>query len=206
MGTQGTSGASGATGYLLKVAGCLLEKIKKRGCAMYYAAIRRYKTNEDVSLEEVRSALDSFVPLIRERVIAYYVLDAEDGVFATISICEDEDKLKTTNRVTTEWLKQYLASSIVSQEEVPNLSLEVEDPLVGPLYEAVSEPVYKRSLQLLSVPEVGELLGMGRSWVYQQIRSGEIPSVQLGGSVKVKREDLEEYIENQRRCSKQEAQ
>ena len=166
---------------------------------MYYAAIRRYKTNEDVTFEEIRPALDSLLPLIRERVIAYYVLDAGDGVFATISICEDEEKVETTNRVIAEWLKQYLASSIVSQEEVPNLSLEVEDPLVGPLYEEISEPVYKRTLQLLSVPEVGELLGMGRSWVYQQIKSGQIPSVQLGGSVKVKREDLEEYIETHRR-------
>jgi excisionase family DNA binding protein len=59
--------------------------------------------------------------------------------------------------------------------------------------------VYKRSLQLLSVSEIGELLGMGRSWVYQQIKSGEIPSVQLGGSVKVKREDLEEYIDSNHR-------
>jgi excisionase family DNA binding protein len=59
--------------------------------------------------------------------------------------------------------------------------------------------VHKRSLQLLSVSEVGELLGMGRSWVYQQIKSGEIPSVQLRGSVKVKREDLEEYIQRHRR-------
>ncbi|MDQ3925302.1 MAG: helix-turn-helix domain-containing protein [Actinomycetota bacterium] len=166
---------------------------------MYYATIRRYKSNEDVIFDEIRPALDSLLPLIRERVIAYYVLDAGDGAFATISICEDKEKLETTNRVITEWLKQYLASSIVSQEEVPNLSLEVDDPLVGPLYEEVSEPVYKRSLQLLSVPEVGELLGMGRSWVYNQIKSGEIPSVQLGGSVKVKREDLEEYIDKHRR-------
>jgi excisionase family DNA binding protein len=126
------------------------------------------------------------------------VLDAGDGTFATVSICEDEEKAKTANRVTTEWLKQYLASSIVSQEEVPNLSLEVDDPLEGPLYEEVSEPAYKRSLQLLSVSEVGELLGMGRSWVYKQIKSGQMPSVQLGGSVKVKREDLEDYIENRR--------
>ena len=164
----------------------------------YYAAIRRYRTNEDVTFEEVRPALDSVVPLIRETVIAYYVLEAGDGAFATISICEDEQKVETTNRVTAEWLKQYLASSIVSQEEVPNLSLEVDDPLVGPLYEAVSEPVYKRSLQLLSVQEVGELLGMGRSWVYNQIKTGELPSVKLGGSVKVRREDLEAYIQNHR--------
>ena len=166
---------------------------------MYYAAIRRYKTNEDISLEEIRAALDSLLPLIRERVMAFYVLDAGDGAFATISIYEDEEKVETTTRVIAEWLKQYLASSLVSQEEVPNITLEVDDPLVGPLYEGVSEPVYKRSLQLLSVSEVGQLLGMGRSWVYNQIKSGQIPSVQLGGSVKVKREDLEEYIQSHRR-------
>src|SRR5215208_7143132 len=113
---------------------------------MYYAAIRRYKTNEDVTFEEIRPALDSFVPLIRERVIAYYVLDAGDGIVASITICEDEEKVETTNRMTAEWMKQYLASSIVSQQEVPNISLQVDDPLVGPLYEVISEPVYKRSL------------------------------------------------------------
>jgi excisionase family DNA binding protein len=47
---------------------------------------------------------------------------------------------------------------------------------------------------LLSVQEVCEALGMGKSWVYQRIRSGEIPSIKLGGSLKVKREDLEEYL------------
>ena len=49
--------------------------------------------------------------------------------------------------------------------------------------------------RLLSVQEVSEQLGMGRSWVYNQIRSGELPSVQLGGTVKIKREDLEQYIQ-----------
>src|SRR5215210_1300828 len=103
---------------------------------MYYAAIRRYKTNGGVTLEDIRPALDSLVPLIRERVIAYYVLDAGEGTFATISICEDKEKLETTNRVIAEWLKQYLASSIVSQEEVQNISsLEVGETLQGALYE-----------------------------------------------------------------------
>ena len=159
----------------------------------YYAAIRSYRTNEDLTFEALQPALDSLVPLIREKVVAYYVLDSGDGVLASITICEDEEKLEATNRVTTEWLKQYLASSIVSQEEVPNITLEVGETLKGSLYEAVSEPAHKRSLQLLSVSEVGELLGMGRSWVYQQIKSGEIPSVQLGGSVKVKRENLQRF-------------
>jgi excisionase family DNA binding protein len=52
--------------------------------------------------------------------------------------------------------------------------------------------------RLLSVQEASEQLGMGRSWVYQQIKSGELPSVQLGSIIKIKSKDLEEYIENRR--------
>ena len=49
--------------------------------------------------------------------------------------------------------------------------------------------------QLLSVKEVCEELGMSKSWVYQRIHSEEIPSIKLGGSIKVKREDLQGYVE-----------
>lgn len=164
-----------------------------------YAAIRRYQIDPQLVPEVISSILERFVPLIRDTVISYYVLDAGNGAFAAISICEDVEKVQATNRAASEWIKQYLASSIVSREEVVSFALDVEDPLQGFLYEGVAEPVHKRSLLLLSVSEVGELLGMGRSWVYNQIKSGEIPSVQLGGSVKVKREDLEEYIQRHRR-------
>ena len=50
---------------------------------------------------------------------------------------------------------------------------------------------------LLSIKEVCEELGMGKSWVYHRLRSGEIPSIKLGGAVKVKRADLNEFVENQ---------
>ncbi len=39
---------------------------------------------------------------------------------------------------------------------------------------------------------------MGKSWVYKRLKSGEIPSVKLGRSIKVKYEDLEQYPERQR--------
>ena len=65
----------------------------------YYAAIRSYRTNEDTTFEGLQPALDSLLPLIREKVVAYYVLEAGDGTFATMSICEDEEKLEATNRV-----------------------------------------------------------------------------------------------------------
>jgi excisionase family DNA binding protein len=167
-----------------------------------YATIRRYRTNaaeSESSSELVRDILEGFVPLIRETVAAYYVVDAGDGVIATISICEDEEKVRTSNRIAAEWVKQHLASRIARQEELRSVTLEVDDPVQGLLHEGISEPVYKRALQLLSVAEVGGLLGMGRSWVYQQIKGGELPGVHLGGSVKVRREDLERYIEARRR-------
>ena len=51
---------------------------------------------------------------------------------------------------------------------------------------------------MLALPDVCQELGMGKSWVYRRLRSGEIPSVKLGRSIKVKPADLEEYLENQR--------
>ena len=166
-----------------------------------YAAVQRYRTELHTESQEVRQVIEELVPYIRDKVIAYYVLEGGDGTFVSITICEDEAKVETTNRVTAEWLKHYLATTIVSQESVTGVSLMVDDPIQGTLHVGISEPTYKRSLQLLSVPEVGELLGMGRSWVYQQIKSGEMPSVHLGGSVKVMRVDLEEYIQKRRRYS-----
>ena len=54
------------------------------------------------------------------------------------------------------------------------------------------------SFDLLSIPEVCQELGMGKSWVYRRLKSGEIPSIKLGHNIKVKREDLEQYLESQR--------
>ena len=56
------------------------------------------------------------------------------------------------------------------------------------------QPSEEDGQQLLSVQQACQLLGVGRSWVYQRINSGQIPSVQLGGNLRVKREDLQEYI------------
>ncbi len=161
-----------------------------------YAAIRRYQIDPHRTSTVIEHILENFVPLIRQTpgLLSYHVLDGGNGAFSTLTVCETQPAIESTNTLAAEWIRQYLASRIMSEQGTPNLSVQSEEIFQGTLYEGVSEPTYKRSLQLLSVPEVGELLGMGRSWVYQQIRSGEIPSVHLGGSVKVKRQDLEEYI------------
>ena len=172
-----------------------------------YAAIRRYRVDSESCSEVVKLILERFVPLIKESqgLLAYYVLDAEVGVIATITICEDKEKVEESSRVATEWLKQYLASSIVATEELRSFAFEVDDPLQGPLYEGVSGiDADGQSRGLLFVEEVCQELGIGKSWVYQQIRDGELPSIKLGGSVKVERTDLKEYLSERRHRAAQE--
>jgi len=53
-----------------------------------------------------------------------------------------------------------------------------------------------RGLDLLSITQVCQRLRMSKSWVHRRIKSGEIPSVKLGGKIKVRREDLEGYLED----------
>ena len=55
-----------------------------------------------------------------------------------------------------------------------------------------------QNLRLLSLPEVCQELGEERTVVHQRLRSGEIPSLKLGRSLKVRQPDLEEYIRGQR--------
>ncbi len=51
---------------------------------------------------------------------------------------------------------------------------------------------------MLSLREVCQKLGEERTAVYQRLRSGEIPSVKLGRTLKVRQPDLEEYMRGQR--------
>ena len=54
----------------------------------------------------------------------------------------------------------------------------------------------QRGVQLLSIPQLRQELGMGKSWLYRRLRSGEIPSVRLGRSIKVRRDELEQYLQS----------
>jgi excisionase family DNA binding protein len=92
-------------------------------------------------------------------------------------------------------LKQALRGHHKVLEELESALLEFEESIEG---NAPERPEEGRGLGLLAIPEVCQELGMGTSWVYRRLRSGEIPSVKLGRSIKVKREDLEEYLEQHR--------
>lgn len=90
---------------------------------------------------------------------------------------------------------EEVESALVECEEV----LSAELPVPPVLRSVPPERSHGQgSTELLSIEQVCQELGMGKSWIYHRIKSGEIPSVKLGRNIKVKREDLDQYLENQR--------
>lgn len=79
-------------------------------------------------------------------------------------------------------------------EELESALVEFEEELSG---QSSVRPQERKGLDLLSIPEVCQELGMGKSWLYRKLRSGEIPSIKLGSVIKVQRSALEEYLESQ---------
>jgi len=114
-----------------------------------YAAIRRYRLDQERSDGVIRRIVEDFVPLVRESqgLLAYYVLDAGDGTFATITICEREAEVEESSKKATEWMKQYLASAILSHEELPSFFIKVEETLQGTLYGEAPESLLSQGLR-----------------------------------------------------------
>ncbi len=95
-------------------------------------------------------------------------------------------------------LKRAMGRLQQALEEVESALVECEEALGTELPVPPARSRGQESVELLSITQVYQELGMGKSWVYHRIKSGEIPSVKLGGNIKVKREDLEQYLEKQR--------
>ena len=51
-------------------------------------------------------------------------------------------------------------------------------------------------LSLLKVAEVAQILNISKSLIYRLIQSGDLPSIRLGRSVRVRPADLEQFIQN----------
>ena len=63
---------------------------------------------------------------------------------------------------------------------------------------APSSSLNGQNLRLLSLPEVCQELGEEGTVVHRRLRNGEIPSLKLGRTFKVRQSDLKEYISGQR--------
>ena len=93
-------------------------------------------------------------------------------------------------------LKEALQAHHQALEQLESALLEFEQSISE---EATLRPQQEelraRGIQLLSIPQLCQELGMGKSWIYRRLRSGEIPSVRLGRTIKVRRDELEEYLQ-----------
>jgi excisionase family DNA binding protein len=95
-------------------------------------------------------------------------------------------------------LKQALQAHHQALKNLESALLEFELSISGEATVRTQEDEEQRrgGMQLLSIPQLCQELGMGKSWLYRRLRSGEIPSIRLGRSIKVRRDELEQYLQS----------
>jgi excisionase family DNA binding protein len=93
-------------------------------------------------------------------------------------------------------LKEALQAHHKALENLESALLEFEQSISGEATLRSQQQEQQRAgVQLLSIPQLCQELGMGKSWIYRRLRSGEIPSVRLGRTIKVRRDELEAYLD-----------
>ena len=92
-------------------------------------------------------------------------------------------------------LKEALQAHHQALENLESALLEFEQSISGEATLFPQQEQQRAGVQLLSIPQLCQELGMGKSWIYRRLRSGEIPSVRLGRTIKVRRDELEQYLD-----------
>jgi hypothetical protein len=84
-----------------------------------YAAVRRYEGVTDPA-EAGRLVDESFVPLLENvpGFIAYYWLDAGDGVMASLSVFDDQTGAEESVRIARDWVRENAAALLPNPAEV----------------------------------------------------------------------------------------
>ncbi len=84
-----------------------------------YATVRRYDGVSDPS-EAGRRVAEGFVPIISEvpGFVAYYWIDAGDGVMLSTSVYETQDGAEQSNSKAAEWVEQNLASLLPNPPQI----------------------------------------------------------------------------------------
>ncbi len=84
-----------------------------------YATVRRYEGVSDPS-EAGRRVAEGFVPIISEvpGFVAYYWVDAGDGVMLSTSVFETQEGAEQSNSKAAEWVKQNLTSLLPNPPQI----------------------------------------------------------------------------------------
>lgn len=85
-----------------------------------YASIRRYNMDPGSVDELMRRVREGFVPIISRGAgfMAYYAINAGDGVVASISVFETQAGAEESNRMAASWVKENLASLLPTPPEI----------------------------------------------------------------------------------------
>ena len=84
-----------------------------------YTVIRRYQDVQNTS-EVARRAVEEFAPTLREHpgFQGYWVVDAGDGVLATISVYDSEEAATESNAAAATWVHDNVANLVPSPPRV----------------------------------------------------------------------------------------
>ena len=93
-----------------------------------YAAVRRYEGITD-DAEAGRLVGESFIPLLEDvdGFIAYYWIDAGDGVMASLSVFEDKAGADESVKLARKWVQENAATLIPNPPQVTEGSVVASD-------------------------------------------------------------------------------
>src|ERR671917_417923 len=94
-------------------------------------------STEEAQDQVQEQIIEELVPLMSEYpgILEYYLLDAQDGAFAMVTICEDRANLQAANTMAEDWMRHLLATKLLDdQPSMSAFSVEVDEPLQGPVY------------------------------------------------------------------------
>ena len=85
-----------------------------------YASVRRYSTDPRGVGELVDRVEQGFVPIVSKApgFVAYYVVDAGNGIVASISIFESQAGAEQSNRAAADWVGRSIASLLPTPPEI----------------------------------------------------------------------------------------
>jgi hypothetical protein len=86
-----------------------------------YISVRRYNLTDGESVEEItRRVQEGFVPILSQSpgFIAYTIVDAGEGVAASITVFGDQAGAEESNRRAAEWVKQNMAQSFAGPPQI----------------------------------------------------------------------------------------
>ena len=83
-----------------------------------YASVRKYEVSDNAEFR--KRVQDEFVPIISQApgFVAYYLIEADAGVTASVSIFQDKAGAEESNRLAADWVKQRVTELVKGAPQI----------------------------------------------------------------------------------------